>query len=162
MSMPAHSHRRRISLAEHRPDLIRAYAALDQAVRATLDPALHELVKIRASQLNGCAFCLEMHTREAREEGISDERIDLVAVWREASVFDDRERAALELAEHATLLAEKTLPDERWDAMAALFDPAELAALIMAAVTINGWNRIAVLSRTPVPRRQGSAAPSSA
>jgi AhpD family alkylhydroperoxidase len=147
------SARRRLSVIEHQPTLMRAYVELNRAVHGSLDERLHELVKLRASQLNRCAFCLEMHTREGREAGLDQEKLDLLPAWREAPVFDRRERAALGLTDAITLLEREGVPDDVWSAAANEFDEAELAALVMAIVTINGWNRIAVTSRTPVPRR---------
>jgi AhpD family alkylhydroperoxidase len=134
-------------LAMHKvvPDLYKAHLALDSAVaRAGIDPLLHELIKIRASQLNGCAYCLDMHTQDARALGESEQRLHLLAAWREAPLYSARERAALALTEAVTLIAGDHVPDDVWDAAAATFEPAEVGALIMAIVAINGWNRIAI------------------
>lgn len=145
---------RRVSIIEHQPDLMRTYVALNQAVDACLERALHELVKLRASQINRCAFCLEMHTREARDIGLSQEKLDLLPAWREAPIFDQRERAALALTEAITLVERDGVPDDVWNPAREAFSDAELSALVMAVVTINGWNRIAVTTRSPVPRRR--------
>ena len=147
----------RISIADHQPALLAAYSGLHRAVEMSLDKRLHELVKLRASQINRCAFCLEMHTREGRESGLSQEKLDLLPAWRESSVFDGRERAALELTEAMTLLSCGSVPDVVWSAASGEFNNEELAALMMAIVTINGWNRIAVTSRSSVPRRPDHA-----
>jgi AhpD family alkylhydroperoxidase len=111
---------------------------------------LLELVKIRASQLNGCAHCLEMHTKDARALGESDDRMHLVVAWREAPCFSDRERAALEWCESLTLLRQTGAPDDVYRAVDAVFDPEEIVALTLAIVAINGWNRFAVGLRAEV------------
>ncbi|HET8717841.1 MAG TPA: carboxymuconolactone decarboxylase family protein [Nocardioidaceae bacterium] len=150
----ADAHPERMSLARTAPELFRTYAALDQMVQQAVEPALHELVKIRASQLNGCAFCLDMHTTQARAQGESEQRLHLLSAWRHASAYTERERAALALTEAITLIAETHVPDEVWNAATNVFSPEELAGLLMAIVTINGWNRIAVSSRTPAGGHQ--------
>lgn len=151
---PADTHPERLSLARIAPELFRTYAALDQMVQQAVDPALHELVKIRASQINGCAFCLDMHTTHARAQGESEQRLHLLSAWRHASAYTERERAALALTEAVTLIAETHVPDEVWNTATDVFSPAELAGLLMAIVTINGWNRIAISSRTPAGGHQ--------
>jgi AhpD family alkylhydroperoxidase len=119
-------------------------AAFDRAIE--FDPQLRELVKIRASQLNGCAYCIDMHTYEARRAGESDRRMHAVAAWRESPLFSARERVALALTDAITLLADAGVPDEIYDQAEAEFGPGELAQLIMAIAAINSWNRIAVTS----------------
>ena len=111
-------------------------------------PLLH-LVKLRASQINGCAFCVDMHSIEARDDGESFARIQAVAVWQEAPCFTPAERAALALTESATRLPDQQdrVPDEVWAEAAGHFNEATLAALVMAIATINAWNRIAVAGR---------------
>jgi len=104
-------------------------------------------VKIRASQINGCAYCLVMHTNDARKHGESDERMHLLNTWREAPVFSDRERAALAWVEAVTLIADGQAPDEAYDVARAHFSEKELIDLTMAIVTINGWNRLAIAFR---------------
>ena len=141
----------RLVLREVAPDLYRAYLRFDQAVRAAVDPVVNELVKIRVSQINGCAFCLDMHTRDARAAGEQEQRLHLLAAWAESDLFSPRERAALKLAEAITLVAQEHVPDEIWDKAGRHFSSEELAGLVMAVVAINGWNRIAISSRTPVP-----------
>lgn len=126
-------------------------AGLEQVVSAsTLEPALRELVKLRASQINGCGYCIDMHTKDARAMGEDEQRLHLVSVWREAPSFSSRERAALAWTEALTLLADTGAPDDAYEAMAAEFDPAEQVALTLAIVAINGWNRLAVGFRQPV------------
>jgi AhpD family alkylhydroperoxidase len=119
-------------------------------VASGLERKLRELVKLRASQINGCAYCVDMHTKDARAIGEDEQRLHLVAVWREAPVFMTRERAALAWTEALTLLSETGAPDDVYDAMASEFDPAEQVALSLAIVAINGWNRLAVGFRQPV------------
>jgi len=115
-----------------------------------LDAALLELVRVRASQLNGCAHCLEMHTKDALASGESDDRLHLVVAWREAPVFSERERAALLWCEELTLLAERDVSDEIYLTVQSAFSEDELCALTLAIVAINGWNRFAVAFRAPV------------
>jgi AhpD family alkylhydroperoxidase len=132
-----------------------AMLGLEKAVHdSSLEPLLLELVKIRASQLNGCAHCLEMHTKDARALGETDDRMHLVAAWREAPGFSERERAALAWCESLTLLPESGAPEGSYQAVDAVFDPAEIVALTLAIVAINGWNRFAVGLRAPVGNYQ--------
>ncbi|MEO8468195.1 MAG: carboxymuconolactone decarboxylase family protein [Chloroflexota bacterium] len=133
------------------PEAARAMSELERVVDAsTLDPKLLELIKLRASQINGCAYCLDMHTKDAQAMGEDPQRLHLVAVWREAPVFSVRERAALAWTEALTLLPETGAPDDVYTAVAHEFDPAEQVALTLAIVAINGWNRLAVGFRQPV------------
>lgn len=114
------------------------------------DPALAELVVIRASQLNHCAFCLDMHLRIAREHGVSERKLDLLAAWEEAEgVFEERERAALALTEAVTVLTDGFVPDEVYERAAKHFDESRLAHLIGLVVAINNWNRVMVSRRIP-------------
>jgi AhpD family alkylhydroperoxidase len=117
-------------------------AAFDRSIEC--DQVLRELVKVRASQLNGCAYCIEMHTRAAREAGESEQRLYALAAWRESPLFTPRERAALELADAVTKIGEGGVSDDLYARAAAEFAPAELANLILAITAINAWNRIAV------------------
>ena len=112
-----------------------------------LEHSLLELVKIRASQINGCAFCLAMHTLEARTKGESDTRMHLLAAWHEAPVFTPRERAALAWTEAVTLVADTHVPDDVYAEARAHFTETELVDLTWAIITINGWNRLAVAFR---------------
>ncbi len=117
-----------------------------------LEQALLELVKIRASQINGCAFCLDMHHRDAREHGESQRRLDVLAGWHEVpSLFNDRERAALALTEAVTRIADGGVPDEVWDTAAKHFTEPELVRLLMAITAINVWNRLAVTTHQQPP-----------
>ena len=142
----------RLTVSAVAPDLYKAQLGLEAAVPGSgIEPLLYELIKIRASQINGCAFCLDMHTRDASKLGESDRRLHLIAAWRDTDLFTERERAALALTEAVTLVSVDHVPDAVWDAAARLFDPAELSAVLMGIVVINGWNRISVASRTPLP-----------
>ena len=133
------------------PDVIEAMRGLEKVVESsTLEPLLLELVKQRASQINGCAYCLDMHTKDAVAIGEDEQRLHLVAVWREAPFFTPRERAALAWTEALTLLPETGAPDDVYEAMAGQFNPPEQVALTLAIVAINGWNRLAVGFRRPV------------
>jgi AhpD family alkylhydroperoxidase len=132
------------------PDAMKALIALSQAAgTGTVPAATHKLVHLRASQINGCGVCVDMHARELRELGEPDERIFGVAAWREMPYFTDGERAALALAEAATRLADRSdpVPDDVWDAAADLFDEKELAGLILSIAAINAWNRINAATR---------------
>jgi AhpD family alkylhydroperoxidase len=135
----------RIDLEQDAPDLYRPYLKLSGAVgKSALDRPLAELVKIRASQINGCAYCIDMHTRDALAGGDSDRRLFALAAWRESPLFDERERAALALTEAVTLIAREGVTDADYEAAARHFPREELAALLYEIVTINGWNRLAV------------------
>ena len=125
--------------------------ALDGAVGDTsLDPGLRELVKLRASQINGCAYCVDMHSKDARRGGESEQRVYGVSAWREAPYYSERERAALALTEAVTLLP-GGIPEEVFEEAARHFDAAELSALVWTIAVVNTWNRVAVTSRNPVP-----------
>ena len=128
------------------PALMQQWIAAAQAVtEGGVEPSLKELVKIRASQINGCAHCLDMHTKDARQAGETEQRIYALSAWRETPFFTDRERAALAMTEALTLVA--TSHDALGDAVAAAkehFDDAEMAKLTYAIVTINAWNRLAI------------------
>ena len=112
-----------------------------------LDPALGELLDIRASQINGCAFCLDMHWKDARHRGVSEERLAMIPAWREDPRFDDRERAALALCEAMTLVADTNVPHDVWAEAEAQFPPEELAQVVFAIAAINTWNRLCVSTR---------------
>jgi AhpD family alkylhydroperoxidase len=132
------------------PEATRAMLNLEQVLEASsLEPRLRELVKLRASQLNGCAYCVDMHTKDALAIGEDPQRLNLVAVWREAPGFTPRERAALAWTESLTLISQSGAPRETYEWMASQFDPAEQVALSLGIVAINGWNRLAVGFRTP-------------
>lgn len=127
------------------PSLVKQYIDYSQSIVASgLEPDLLHLVEIRASQINGCANCLNMHTAEARKGGETDQRLHVLAAWEESPLFSDRERAALAWTEHLTLLAEKRAPDDVYAALDAQFTKEEQIKLTMMINVINGWNRLAV------------------
>ncbi len=141
----------RVNYMNVSPEVPQAMLGLEKAVHGgPLEPLLLELVKIRASQINGCAHCLEMHTKDARALGESDDRMHLVAAWREAPCFSERERAALTWCESLTLLPQTGAPDEDFGEVAKVFSDEEIAYLTLAIVAINGWNRFAVGLRAEV------------
>jgi AhpD family alkylhydroperoxidase len=135
----------------------RAMLTLSSEVEARLERPLFELIKIRASQINGCAYCLDMHTKDARRAGETEQRIYALNAWRETPFFSERERAALEWTEAVTRVADTHVPDEIHQRVAALFGEAELVALTFAVVVINSWNRLAVSLRPPVGSYQPAA-----
>jgi AhpD family alkylhydroperoxidase len=135
----------RLDPYEIAPELMQAMLELEQKVKKSgLDPGLIRLVKILASQLNGCAYCIDMHTRDARAAGESEQRLYLLSAWRESPLYSARERAALAWTESLTLLASTHAPDEVYAQLAREFSEAERVKLTMVIVAINGWNRIAV------------------
>ncbi|QXQ96471.1 carboxymuconolactone decarboxylase family protein [Streptomyces sp. WY228] len=135
----------RLNFAKAAPKAFRAVIGLDAAAREGLDPTLVELVQIRASHLNRCAYCLHMHTTDARKAGESEERLHMVAVWQEADhFFTEKEQAALALTDTVTRIGDAGVPDEVYDRAAAHFDEEELAHLLALIFTINTWNRIAL------------------
>jgi len=121
--------------------LHRALVTLGNAVE--LDPRLREFVNLRASILNGCAYCIDKHTKIARKAGESEQRLHAMAAWHEAPFFDDKERAGLAV----TLISDEHVPREVWDEASAHFEPDELAQLVWAIMVINAWNRIAITTR---------------
>lgn len=142
----------RLDIARLAPALYRAVAALDSAVqRCGLDSRILHLVRLRASQINGCAFCVDLHVKEALADGLAPQMLHLVSVWRESPFFAGRDRAALEWTESVTLAAETGVPDAAFDAVRAAFTEEEIAQLTVAIGTINVWNRIAVSSRRQHP-----------
>ncbi|MFI7074588.1 carboxymuconolactone decarboxylase family protein [Micromonospora sediminicola] len=141
----------RIDMAAVAPEAYRAVLGLEKYVRANVDHTVLELVKLRASMLNGCAFCVDMHSREALEAGENSRRLFAVAAWREAPFFDERERTALALTESVTRLGDHGVPDDVWDAAAKVWSDKELADLVTAIATINVWNRVSVTCRTQPP-----------
>ncbi|WP_037283316.1 carboxymuconolactone decarboxylase family protein [Saccharibacillus sacchari] len=138
----------RMNMQQVLPDVYKKMMELEMEIKATgIDPTILELVKIRASQMNGCAFCLNMHTQDARKLGETEQRIYVLHAWREAPFFNDEERAALALAEAVTRLDGHGVPDGVYDEAIRQFGREGTAKLIMALVAINGWNRIAVSTR---------------
>src|SRR6202042_3830720 len=146
----------RLDFDAHAPAFARAMAHLDQTAtkeldRVNVDPRLRELVRIRASQLNGCAYCIDMHTKDARAIGETEQRLYGLSAWRETPYFTARERAALAFTEAVTLVADSHVPAADYDAVAAEFTPDEVAAMVSLIVTINAWNAISVSTRAWLP-----------
>ncbi|KFA90408.1 carboxymuconolactone decarboxylase family protein [Archangium violaceum] len=142
------------------PELLKAMISLSEKVESSgLEKSLLELVKIRASQLNGCAFCIHMHTRDARAHGETEERIYLLNGWRESPLYTERERAALRWTEALTLVSQTHAPDADYEALQAHFSQEEVVKLTLAITTINAWNRIAIGFRSihPVASRSDAA-----
>jgi AhpD family alkylhydroperoxidase len=137
----------RMNLPATTPDVHHAMVAFSEIAEDKLDPVIGVLVKIRASQLNGCSFCLDLHTREARTAGECEQRLFTLAAWREMPLFNDRERAALALTEAVTLLTDGHVPDDVYQMAAQHFDETELAHLLWTIAAINVWNRMAVATR---------------
>ncbi len=136
----------RIDHAAAAPEALRAILKLDQYVstQSGLDPRLLHLIKLRASQLNGCAYCVDMHTKEARRDGQSEQWIALVCAWRESAVFDARERTVLAWTDALTKLGENGASDDVFEPLREHFTDAEIVKLSVAIGTINLWNRIAI------------------
>jgi AhpD family alkylhydroperoxidase len=137
--------KQRLDYAKASPEALAAMYGLEKAVRQSgLEKPLIELVKMRASQINGCAFCIDMHWKDARAEGETEQRLYGLDAWREAPYYTDRERAALEWTEALTLVADENVPDAVFDAVRPHFNDKELMDLTLAVVAINSWNRIAI------------------
>jgi len=139
----------RINLMQINPGIVQAMLGLERQVRhGKLEHALLDLVRMRASQINGCAYCLDMHSKDARANGETEQRLYGLDAWRETPYYSDRERAALEWTEALTLVAETHVPDDVYERVRAQFSEDELAHLSLAVVAINGWNRFNVAART--------------
>ncbi|MDO5622163.1 MAG: carboxymuconolactone decarboxylase family protein [Paracoccus sp. (in: a-proteobacteria)] len=137
------------------PAAMQAMMALEEAVKnLSIAPPLRELVKVRVSQINGCAYCLNLHLPEARAAGVSQQKLDVLAAWRESPAFDASERAALGWAEALTRLEATGAPDADYDALASAFDEQQRVELTLLINTINGWNRFAVGFRSQHPVRR--------
>jgi AhpD family alkylhydroperoxidase len=141
------------------PDTMKALMALENQVQSSgLEQSLIELVKTRASQINGCAFCISMHTQDARKRGETEQRLYLLDAWREAPVYTDRERAALAWTEAVTLISETHAPDDVYNDVRAHFSEAETVNLTMLIATINSWNRLAISFRAVPPVKVAATA----
>lgn len=149
----------RLEYQKAAPQGVRAMYGLQKAIEESgLERGLLELVKIRASQINGCAFCIDMHTKDARAAGEAEQRIYALDAWRETPFFTDRERAALAWTEAVTLVSEGHVPDEMFEQAKSQFSDEELANLTLAVVAINGWNRLAIAFRAVPGSYQAKAA----
>ncbi len=141
----------RINISKVAPEAIEAMIGLEKYLaQSGLDRKLYELVKTKASQINGCAHCINMHVRDAMKLGETAQRLFLLDAWRETDLYTEKERAALALTESMTLIHRDHVPDEVYNNAAAHLSEKELAAVIMTVVTINGWNRISITTRSPL------------
>ena len=145
-------HAARINPFRVAPEAFKPMQDLEAQIKASgLEPLLIDLVKMRASQINGCAFCLHMHSKDARAHGETEERLYLLDAWEESSFYTPRERAALGWTEALTRIVESRAPDAAYEALMAAFTDAEIVRLTLAITTINAWNRIAIGFRSPHP-----------
>ena len=142
----------RIDFTEAAPQAAAAMFGLERYLHGCgLEPSLLNLVKLRASQINGCAYCLDMHSKEARAAGETEQRIYVLDAWREAPFYSARERAALDWTEALTLVSRDQVPDDVYDAARKQFSERELVDLSLAVVAINGWNRLVIGLRSAIP-----------
>lgn len=148
----------RMDITKLAPEAYKHLLQLEQAIAGKIDRKLYHLIKIRASQINGCANCLHMHTADARKAGEREERIYLLNAWRESSMYTPRERAALAWTEALTKVADTHAPDADYEAVKAQFDDAEIANLTVLIGAINLWNRIAIGLRVEHPNDRKLAA----
>ena len=139
----------RMRIGKAAPAPHRALVALSKSIE--LDPTLRELVNLRASIVNGCAYCIDTHTKDARQAGESEQRLYALAAWRVSPLFSDRERAALALTDAITLISDEHVPRAVWDEASAQFSDEELAQLLWAITAMNAWNRIAIATRMESP-----------
>jgi len=148
----------RMNFMQAAPDTIKALTALEAQIQGSgLEQSLIELVKTRASQINGCAYCINMHTQDARKHGETEQRLYLLNAWRESPVFSGRERAALAWTEAVTLIADTHAPDDLYQDVRKHFSDAETVNLTMLIATINAWNRLAISFRAVPPVRAKAA-----
>ena len=144
----------RIRLPKLRPEFYKALSALDSAAAEGLDPVLLELIRTRTSQLNNCAFCLDIHTNDSRAAGESQQRLDVLSAWHEAgSLFTEQEQAALALAEAMTLLPNAGVPDPVYQRARAAFNDNELSGIMATVIAMNAWNRIGVATQLSPKKR---------
>lgn len=137
----------RVNILQTQPEAYKAMMGLETYIASTsLDPIHKELIKIRASQINGCAFCINMHTKDARKLGLTEQRIYLLNAWSETNLYTEEERVILAMTEEVTLI-QKHLSDETYNKAIALFDESYVAQIIMMITTINAWNRIAIATQ---------------
>lgn len=135
----------RLNYRQANPQAMRGMFALEEAAgQGGLEEPLLELIRMRASQINGCAYCLDMHGKDARAQGESEQRLYTLSAWRETPFFSDRERAALAWTEALTLISENDVPDDLYASVRSQFSEREIVALTIAVIAINGWNRLAI------------------
>jgi len=148
----------RMNFYKAAPETIKSLVAVEDQIKASgLEQSLIELVKTRASQINGCAYCIDMHTADARKHGETEQRLYLLSAWRESPLFSDRERAALAWTEALTLIADTHAPDEDYEVMRAQFSETEAVNLTMLIGAINAWNRVAIGFRAIHPVKAKAA-----
>jgi AhpD family alkylhydroperoxidase len=148
----------RMNFFQAAPDTVKALMALESQVQSSgLEQSLIELVKTRASQINGCAYCIDMHTKDARKHGETEQRLYLLNAWQEAPAYSERERAALAWTEAVTLISETHAPDDVYDQVRKHFSETETVNLTMLIATINAWNRLAISFRAVPPIRAKAA-----
>jgi AhpD family alkylhydroperoxidase len=148
----------RMNFYQAAPESIKALTAVETQIQSSgLEQSLIELVRTRASQINGCAFCINMHTQDARKHGETEQRLYLLNAWREAPVYTDRERAALAWAEAVTLISETHAPDDAYEEVRKHFSEAEAVNLTILIGTINAWNRLAIAFRAVPPAKAKAA-----
>lgn len=141
----------RLDYGKVAPEGIRGLLQIEKYIaQSELDPVIFELVKMRASQINGCAYCLDMHSKDARANGETEQRLYLLNAWRETPFYSEKERAALEWTEALTLISEHEISDELYEEVLSHFTEKEMMALTMTIVGINGWNRLAIAFRSEV------------
>lgn len=141
--------KQRINYSELAPNALKGMMALEKYIsESALEKSLYELVKLRASQINGCAYCIDMHSKDARNAGETEQRLYALNAWKETPFYTARERAALEWTESLTLISENDVSDELYQSVRKHFEESELITLTMAIVAINGWNRLAISFRT--------------
>lgn len=147
--------KQRLDYKTAEPKVYEAMSFMEKATKNFgIEPKLLELIKIRASQLNGCGYCLDMHTKDARKIGESEQRLYTVAAWWETPFFSEEEQAALKLTEEVTLISKKGVSDETYQKVVTLFGEKGFAQLLLAIITINGWNRIAVATHLIPPKAE--------
>lgn len=140
--------RQRTDISKENPAAYQAMFGLENYLKSTsIDDRTKELIKIRASQINGCAYCINMHTKEARSKGETEQRIYALSAWRDTNYFTPEERAVLALTESVTVITKEHVPDEVYDEAARHFDAKQVGEIIMAIITINAWNRIAISTK---------------
>jgi AhpD family alkylhydroperoxidase len=150
---------KRIDYLRIAPDAVKALSATRAYITSSgIEPRLRALVELRVSQINGCSYCVDMHSREARQAGVAQQRLDCLPVWQETSFFDERERAALAWAESVTLVSQTGVPDTVYEEASKQFSERDLVDLTLAVAVMNAWNRLAISFRHgPAARRQTDA-----
>lgn len=147
--------KQRINYSKSAPDSIKGLMEIESYVRKSgLDLTIFELVKYRASQINGCAYCMDMHTKDARAAGESEQRLYVLSAWREVDLYTEKEKAALAWTEALTLVSQNDISNVLYEDLKKHFDEKEIIALTMAIIAINGWNRLAIAFKTPAGQYQ--------